>query len=201
MKISGHELELAKSANFQVCYCCYSRLCLYLRAQWDNKGHGAWSCKHSFTVRSSGKSGDSSGRKIHPGHQMCKEAAVPVPFQLAAHSMRVWKTKARPCVDAKLQASHPAAGLQHGVTSLCGILQCAGDSKGLQRGQGWWLQLDKVLLCESLSLALWHSSVIMAARIHHCHVESRDGSGLRSVSAFPFDTIAVSLWPRLSPQD
>ena len=33
MKISGHELELAKSANFQVYYCCYSRLSLYLRAQ------------------------------------------------------------------------------------------------------------------------------------------------------------------------
>ena len=46
----------------------------------------------------------------------------------------------------------------------------------------------------------------MAARIstvvcHLCRIESRDGSGLRSVSAFPFDTNAVSLWPRLSPQD
>lgn len=143
---------------------------------------------------------------MHPGHETCKEAAAPVLFQLPAHSTRVQRTNARPWGDAKLQASHPAAGPQHGVTSLCGTLRCAADGKGLQQGRRWCLQLDKALLCESLSLALWHKSVIMAARIspvvcYHCHVESRDGSGLRSVSAFPFDTVAVSLWCRLSPWD
>lgn len=71
--------------------------------------------------------------------------------------------------EDKFQASQAAAGLQHGVISS-----------------------HQALLSESLSLALWHSSVTMASRIspavcHCCHAESRNGSRLKSVHAFtPF---------------
>lgn len=101
---------------------------------------------------------------MHPSHQICKEVAAPVPFHLAAHSLRVQRTSSRP---------HAAAGLQHGVISSC-----------------------QVLLSESLSFTLWHSSVTMASRISpavcRCgHVESRNGSRFKSVCAFaPFHSLS-----------
>lgn len=79
MKTSSHEFELAKSVYFQVCYCCDSRLCLYLRAQSDNKEHGAWVCKWSFDVRCNGKHSGMIQQMLYCGFLMSVHSKNPFP--------------------------------------------------------------------------------------------------------------------------
>lgn len=142
---------------------------------------------------------------MHASHETCKEAAAPVLFQLAAHSMRVRRTKARPYGDAKLQASHSAAHDFSTVSPLC-VAFCSVlvIARTCSEGKGDVCRWTKCCCVKFSHLHSSRAQVVMTARIspvvcHHCCVDSRDGSRLRSVSALPLDNIVVSLWPSLSP--